>query len=167
MRSRNGLFFVFTKFFPGAKTLSQFILPHPCRMPWPIILRALVCATAASAFASSVIWMENIRRHGSTRTSSTVHTNPIAAFAQPMLECLSSAQLPAQPAKLCGRMWVLHGWVAEVAVSELLTQLGTSQDDVFRPGGGQVEVQVVAVHSPDLGGLHRCLVHSRLESETG
>ena len=108
MRSRNGLFFVFANFFPGAKTLSQFILPHPCRMPWPIILRALVCATAASAFASSVIWMENI-------------TNPIAAFAQPMLECLSSAQLPAQPAKLGGRMWVLHGWVAEVAVSELLT----------------------------------------------
>ena len=74
-----------------------------------------------------------------------------------MLECLSSAQLPAEPANLCGRMRVLHGWVAEVAASELLTQLRTSQDDVFRPAGRQVEVQVVAVHSPDLGGLHSCL----------
>ena len=127
-------------------------------MPWPITLCEVVCPTTASAFARFVIWMENI---------STVHTNPIAAFAQPILECLSSAQLPAQPANLCGRMWVLHGWVAEVAASELLTQLRTSQDDVFRPGGGQVEVQVVAVHSPDLGGLHSCLVHSRLKSATG
>ena len=99
--------------------------------------------------------MEDVRRHGLTPTSFTLNTHTIAAIAQPMLECLSSAQLPAQPANLCGRMWVLHGWVAEVAASELLTQLRTSQDDVFRPGGGQVEVQVVAVHSPDLGGLHR------------
>ena len=112
MRSRNGLFVVFANFFPGAKTPSQLILPHLCRMPWPITLCEVVCPTAASAFARFVIWMENI---------STVHANPIAAFAQPILECLSSAQLPAQPAKLGGRMWVLHGWVAEVAVSELLT----------------------------------------------
>jgi hypothetical protein len=114
MRSRNGLFFVFAKFFPGAKTPSQLILPQLChlREPWTIILREL---------ARFVIWMENIRRHGLARTSHTLHTNPIAAFAQPMLECLCSAQLPAQPAKLRGRMWVLHGWVAEVAVSELLT----------------------------------------------
>ena len=65
--------------------------------------------------------MEDVRRHGLTLTSFTLNTHTIAAFAQPMLECLSSAQLPAQPAKLGGRMWVLHGWVAEVAVSELLT----------------------------------------------
>ena len=121
MRSRNGLFFVFANFFPSAKTPTQLILPHLCRMPWQIILRELVCATAASALARSVIWVENIRRHGLTRTSHTLHTNTIAAFAQPMLECLCSAQLPAQPAKLRGRMWVLQGWVAEVAVSELLT----------------------------------------------
>ena len=120
-RSPNGLFFVFANFFPGPKTPSQFILQSSFQLPWPTILRALVCATAASAFASSVIWMENIRRHGLARTSHTLHTNPIAAFAQAMLECLCSAQLPAQPAKLHARMWVLHGWVAEVAVSELLT----------------------------------------------
>ena len=74
MRSRNGLFFVFANFFPGAKTPSQLILPHLCHMPWTIILRELVCATAASALARFVIWMENIRRHGLARTSHTLHT---------------------------------------------------------------------------------------------
>ena len=60
-------------------------------------------------------------------------------------------------------MRVLHGRVAELAGRELRAEPRTSQDNLLRPGGGQVEVQVVAVHSPDLGGLHLNVVHGRLK----